>query len=172
MNRYLLYFIAAILSVFLQTTFLSELFTGHYKPDLLLILVVFLGFNEKSFQGGALVYCLGWVCYAFSGTFPGLHGFVLLSVFLAVRAIVSRVNTENYFLILLVVATGTFMQYLMTSFALDFFRMTYAFIFLMLWEMFVQVFLNTLTAFVLLSFALWFRRSFRPNLRIFVQKRV
>ncbi|MBW2476995.1 MAG: rod shape-determining protein MreD [Deltaproteobacteria bacterium] len=172
MNRFLLYIIAAILSVVLQATFLTKVFPGHYKPDLLLILVVFLGFNEKSLQGGALVYCLGWFYDGFAGTFPGLHGFVLLSVFLAVRAIVSRVNTESYFLILLVVATGTLLQYLMTSFALDFFRITYPFILKMLWEMIVQVFLNTLIAFILICFSLWFQRSVQPRLRIFVQKRV
>ena len=94
MNRTLIYFALAGIAIILQTVLLPLVLTGDYKPDLLLILVVYLGLHEGPWRGGSLVYLMGWFYDGVAGAFPGLHGFVLLGIFLAVRAIVTRHEGE------------------------------------------------------------------------------
>lgn len=163
MNRCLLYLILAGFSVVLQTAVLPHVVPGQTKPDLLMILVIYLGLHEKPGQGGALVYLIGWLYDGFSGAFPGLHGFVLLSLFLAVRALVTRVNTESSVLLLALVLAGTVLQALLLAFALDFFRVTAGFWSLILWQLPQQMLLNALAAFLLLRLTIWLQRTFMPR---------
>ena len=61
MNRTLIYFALAGIAIILQTVLLPLVITGDYKPDLLLILVVYLGLHEGPWSGGALVYLLSLI---------------------------------------------------------------------------------------------------------------
>ncbi len=163
MNRIFVYLFLAGFAVLLQTTLLPSLLPGDFKPDLVLVLVVYLGLHEKPVQGGLLVYLIGWLYDGFSGVFPGLHGFVLLSIFLAVRGIVTRVNTESSPLLLLLVMMGTFMQVLLIAFALDFFKVAYDPWSLLAWNLMLQITLNVLSAVILLKLIVWLQRKFLPR---------
>ncbi|MDT8441745.1 MAG: rod shape-determining protein MreD [Desulfuromonadales bacterium] len=150
-------------AIVLQAGFLPSLLPGYAKPDLLLILVVYLGLHERPWRGGALVYGIGWGYDCFAGHFPGLHGFVLLALFLAVRAIVTRVNTESSVLLLALVLTGTVLQGVLVAFALDFFHRTQQVWSLILLQLPWQVILNLLSAYILLHVTLWLQRTFLPR---------
>lgn len=163
MNRTLLYFALAGLAVVVQTVFMPLLLQGDYKPDLLLILVIYLGLHEGPWRGGLLVYLLGWFYDGVAGVFPGLNGFVLLGIFLAVRGIVTRVNTESSPLLLMLVIIGTLMQSLLVAFALDFFGQTARIWPQMVWHTPVQLLLNFIAAFILLRLTVWLQRSFLPR---------
>lgn len=163
MNRFLCYLLLAVLAAAVQTALLPHLLPGSTKPDLLLVLVVYLGLHERPWQGGALVYGIGWIYDCFAGHFPGLHGFVLLALFLAVRAIVTRVNTESSVLLLALVLTGTVVQVLLVAFALDFFQGARQVWSLVLLQLPWQAVLNVLAAFVLLRLTLWLQRTFLPR---------
>ena len=166
MNRYLLYLLFAGLAVVLQTVWLPLVIPGTYKPDLMLILVVYLGLHEEPLQGGLLVYLLGWLYDGFAGAFAGLHGFVLLSIFLAIRAVVTRVNTESTPLLLLLVMAGTVVQLVLTAFALDFFHITTNFWLLTAPQLPAQVVLNAVAALVLIRCVVWVQRKFLPRKEI------
>ncbi len=163
MNRTLIYLAMAGVAVVLQTVLLPVLLQGYHKPDLLLILVVYLGLHEESRRGGLLVYLLGWAYDGVAGGFPGLNGFVLFAVFLAVRGIVSRVNTESSPLLLMLVVAGTALQFVMLAFALDFFSQTTGVWSQMAWQMPVQLLLNFIAALVLLRLSVWLQRTFMPR---------
>jgi rod shape-determining protein MreD len=163
MNRTLIYLGMAGVAVVLQTVVFPVLLQGYYKPDLLLILVVYLGLHEESRRGGLLVYLLGWAYDGVAGGYPGLNGFVLFGVFLAVRGIVSRVNTESSPLLLLLVLAGTALQFVMMAFALDFFSQTMQMWSQMAWQLPVQLMLNFIAALILLRMALWLQRTFMPR---------
>ena len=166
MNRYLIYLAFAGLAVVLQTVWLPVIMPGTYKPDLVLVLVVYLGLHEKPLQGGLLVYLLGWLYDGFAGAFAGLHGFVLLSIFLAIRAVVTRVNAESKPLLLLLVMAGTLVQCVLTSFALDFFHITTNFWLQTVPMLPLQVFLNALAALLLIQSIVWLQRKFLPRSEI------
>jgi hypothetical protein len=98
-----------------------------------------------------------------AGAFPGLNGFILLGIFLAVRGIVTRVNTESSPLLLLLVTAGTVLQSSLVAFALDFFSQTASIWPQMVWHLPTQLLLNFMAALVLLRFTVWLQRTFVPR---------
>lgn len=163
MNRFLVYFALAGAAIVLQTLILPVLLQGNYKPDLILILIVYLGLHEGPWRGGLLVYLMGWCFDGFSGAFPGLNGFVLLAIFLSIRAVVTRVNTESSALILLLVMAGTVLQSLLVAFAVDFFNEGLIIWPQIAWQLPVQLLLNLFAAFLLLRLTVWLQRTFLPR---------
>lgn len=163
MNRSIVYLSLAGIAVVLQTVLLPLVLPSGAKPDLLLILVVYMGLHEGPWRGGLLVYLMGWAYDGVAGAFPGLHGFVLLAIFLAVRGIVTRVNTESSPLLLLLVAAGTILQVGMTTFALDFFSGTAGVWPQMFWQMPIQLLLNSVAALFLLRLSVRLQRTFMPR---------
>jgi len=163
MNRNLLYFTLAGMAVILQTVLMPTLLQGDYKPDFLLILVIYLGLHAEPLRGGLLVYLLGWCYDGVAGVFPGLNGFVLIGIFLAVRGVVTRVNTESSALVLLLVVAGTVLQAAMVAFALDFFGITDRIWSQIVWQTPIQVLINFIAAFVLLRITVWLQRTFMPR---------
>jgi rod shape-determining protein MreD len=119
--RVLLYFGLAWLALLLQTVILPPFFPGGVKPDLILLLAIWIGLREPPWKGGALVYGLGWLYDAYAGVYPGLHGFILLTIFLTVCGMATRLNTESLPLLWCLVGGGTLMQAALTVFALEFF---------------------------------------------------
>jgi rod shape-determining protein MreD len=166
MNRTLIYLAMAGIAVVLQTVLLPLVLPGNYKPDLLLILVIYLGLHEESLRGGLMAYLLGWCYDGIAGTFPGLNGFVLLGIFLAVRGVVTRVNTESSALLLLLVLAGTVLQTVVLAFALDFFSQASRVWPQMLWQLPVQLLMNFICAFVLLRLTVWLQRTFLPRRKL------
>jgi len=163
MNKTLIYLVLAGIAVILQTVILPQVLPGYYKPDLLLILVIYLGLHEEPWRGGLLVYFLGWCNDGIAGVFPGLTGFVLLGIFLTVRGIVTRVNTESSPLLLLLVVAGTILQSVIVAFALDFFSNTAGIWSQMVWQLPMQLLLNFVAAFVLLRLIVRLQRTFMPR---------
>lgn len=163
MNRALVYFALAGVAAVLQTVLLPLLLRGDYKPDLVLLLVVYLGLHEGLWRGGLIVYLIGCFFDGVGGAFPGLNGFVMLAIFLAVRGIVTRVNTESSVLLLLLVMAGTVLQAFLVAFALDFFMPEISFSSQIAWQLPVQLLLNFVAAVVFLKLAVWLQRTFLPR---------
>jgi rod shape-determining protein MreD len=163
MNRSLFYLAIAGIAVVLQTVFLPLVLRGYSKPDLILILVIYIGLHEKPWRGGLLVYLIGWCYDGVAGVFLGLNGFVLLGIFLLVRGIAARVNAESSPLLFLLVATGTVLQFALAAFALDFFSQAARIWPQMAWQLPVQLLLNLMAALILLYLTGRFQRIFMPR---------
>ena len=163
MSRDIVYLFLAGCAIILQTVLLPLILPGDSKPDLLLVLVIYLGLHERPWRGGLLVYLLGWCYDGMAGTFPGLNGFVMLGIFLAVRGIVTRVNTESSPLLLLLVVIGTVMQTVLIAFALDFFSQAARIWPQMAWQLPWQLLLNFTAALLLLRLTVWLQRTYYPR---------
>jgi len=120
-TRLLLYLFLLLAALLLQTVFLPPFFPAGMKPDLILLLTIWLGLRESPWRGGAIVYLLGCIYDVHAGTYPGLHGFVLLPIFLLVCGMATRLNTESLSLLWCLVVGGTLLQAVLTVFALEFF---------------------------------------------------
>lgn len=149
MMRVFAYLCLAGLALPLQTVLLPPVFPGGVKPDLILLLTIWIGLREPPWRGGLLVYGLGWIYDAYAGTFPGLHGFVLLTVFLTVCGMATRLNTESLPLVWCLVGGGTLLQGALTMFAIEFFAETEQFWAVMLRCLPGQLVLNLATAYLL-----------------------
>lgn len=166
MSRPLVYFLLGFAFIVLQTTLLPAMLPLHFKPDLLLILVVYLGLNEGYVRGGALAYLLGCLQDVFAAGYPGLYGLAFLGTFLAVRGAVARLNTESSVLLLLLVSAGTLLQSALLLFALGFFADAGALWVIVLKGLPVQILLNLVAAFLLIKATAWLQRRFAPRLKV------
>ncbi len=115
------YLLAGLGLLIIQSTVLPQFLPWHVKPDLLLILVIHLGFKESRLRAGVTCYLLGLMQDVFAGESLGLYGLVFLVVFLAIKSASSRLNAESPALLLFMVACGTLLEAFLLIFFLGFF---------------------------------------------------
>lgn len=156
MMRLLNYGLLAGLALVLQTVLLPPFFPGGIKPDLVLLLTIWIALREPPWRGGVVVYGLGWLYDAYAGTFPGLHGFVLLTVFLVVAGMATRLNTESLPLLWCLIVGGTLLQGTLTVFAIEFFADSTRFWSVMLRTLPAQLLFNLLAGYLLRNLGLRF----------------
>jgi rod shape-determining protein MreD len=108
--RILFYALFGLVGLLIQTAVFPRIFPFYLKPDLILILIVYIGVSEKDGAGGLVAFCLGLFHDVFAGSAFGMHGMIFLSVFFGVRSTISFFNAENPFLLLFLVVCGTLFQ--------------------------------------------------------------
>jgi rod shape-determining protein MreD len=108
MSRPSLEFIFAVLSaVVLQTAVLPVHIATPFKPDLLLVVVVYMALRGSFEVGTPLAWLLGLLKDAFSGLYLGLNAFTFLLIFLAIKNVADRLYAESSFLFVVTVAVAT-----------------------------------------------------------------
>jgi len=121
MKRTFGYFLLGFLFVLIQTSLWPHLLPLTTRPDLIMVLVVYLGLSESHLHGGILAFLLGACLDAMAGSHQGLHGLTLLLLFYCIRFATDHLNTESSRLVLLMVGVGTLiyagLQILFASFA-------------------------------------------------------
>lgn len=110
MTRPFVYFLTGFVFMLLQVGLFTPVLPAVLKPDLLLILVIYLGLAENYLRGGLVAFGLGCLQDVFAGNTLGLYGFVLLLTFLAVRSAADRFNTESSYLLLVLVFFGSLFE--------------------------------------------------------------
>ncbi len=90
-----------IVSIILQTAFFPDHLADSFKPDLLIIFVVYMGFRGRILWGGAGCFLLGLVQDSLSGLFFGLNGFSFLFIFIILKAVSHRLYTDSRWLMVL-----------------------------------------------------------------------
>lgn len=166
MTRVLIYFALATLFLVLQVTVFPSLLSGHYKPELLLILVVYLSLHESFAIGSGLAYGLGLMQDVFAGGDLGLYGLAFLATFLAGRSLAARVNTESTLLLLLMVAAGSLLQGLVLVFALGILADYGTAWLVVLRQLPLQIVINLIAATAVLSLTLRLQRRFAPRVNL------
>ena len=100
----LLMFLLLILQVTVLPYFLREPFV----PNLLLLLVVYLGVKEEvGLIGALLAFCQGLLHDAFSGIYLGLSGFSFLVIYLVLRLLRDQLYTDSSTLMVVVAFLAT-----------------------------------------------------------------
>lgn len=110
MNRLLALFVCALLFLLSQTTLLPALLPQYCKPELLLILVVYLCLTEKLIRGALLAWGIGLLLDSYGGTHLGLHATIYLSLFVVGHASVQTLNPESPLLLLCMVFCASLLQ--------------------------------------------------------------
>ena len=118
MKRFLLYLSIGIFFVLLQSSILPLLLPTGWRPNLLLILILYLGLSENFSRAVIVTLLLGGLQDSFSGTSLGLYVTVDLAVLLLVRLLSEHLNAESPALILLLISGGTLVQNLLVGFCL------------------------------------------------------
>ena len=162
MTRIVVYFLAGYLFMLLQAGLLPHLLPFGFTPDLVLILIVYLGLNEDYLRGSFLAYLLGCLQDVFAGTGLGLYGMALLATFLAVRGVVKRFNAESSLLLLFMVVCGTLLEGAVLI-GLGFFADINQLWLVILPRLAPQVLLNLVFAWLLLKLVTGLQRRLSPR---------
>lgn len=100
-----------VLSIFgavvLQAAVLPRYVAPYFKPDLLLIIMVFLALRGSYQTGTPLAWLLGLLKDVFSGLYLGLNAFTFLIIFLFIKSIADRLYAESGFLFVVTVSAAT-----------------------------------------------------------------
>jgi len=86
---------ALLLAVVLQTSVLPIHVATPFKPDLLLVAMVYLALRGTSASGALLAWFLGLVKDVFSGLYLGLNAFSFLIIFLVIKSISDLLYAES-----------------------------------------------------------------------------
>jgi len=107
--------------VLLQTSVLPLYLTTLYKPDLLLILMVFLALRAPVSTSLPAAYGLGLLKDCLSGLYLGLNAFSFLIVYLVLKALSDRLYVQNALLLVLTVSLSTLATMLINTILLTIF---------------------------------------------------
>ena len=86
--------LAGIASMLLQTAVFPVLLPSSLAPNLLLVLVIYLGVHQFGAPGAIGAFLLGYFLDTFSGTLLGLHAFAFTAVYLGVHQVARVLWTE------------------------------------------------------------------------------
>ena len=98
---------ALVLAVVLQTSVLPVHVSGPFKPDLLLVAMVFMALRGPVIQGALLAWILGLIKDVFSGLYLGLNAFTFLVIFLVIKNISDLLYAESGELFVVTVSVAT-----------------------------------------------------------------
>jgi rod shape-determining protein MreD len=96
MKRAVLPFFLGVLLLTLQTTLLMSLVNQRIRPDLVLILTLYLGLSYPPISGGILAFFLGYLMDLFSGNVLGLYTLSRPLIFYIAQIFKDRVYLEGF----------------------------------------------------------------------------
>jgi rod shape-determining protein MreD len=99
--------IAIVSAVVLQSSVVPIYIASPFKPDLLLVFVVFLGLRGSFTAGAALSWALGLVKDVFSGLYLGLNALSFLVIFMVIKQVSDRLYAESAPLFVIAVCIAT-----------------------------------------------------------------
>ncbi len=149
--------LCGLIFVLLQTTILPRFLPAEMRPNLLLILVIYLGLSESFLRAAFLTLLLGALQDVFCGSTFGLYAAVQLAVFLLIRLFSDRLNVESRRLLLGLIAAGTILQTVLLGFLLTTFAEAGPVLWILLSALPAQILFNLLTGWLLLFFLLRFQ---------------
>jgi rod shape-determining protein MreD len=94
-------------ALMVQVTILPAYIADPFKPNLLIVIVVYLGLREGEWHGAAAAFFLGLIADCFSAHYLGLNAFSFLSIHLILRKVAGRLYTNSLYLMVLVVFLAT-----------------------------------------------------------------
>jgi len=99
--------IAVVSAVVLQSSVLPIYIASPFKPDLLLVFMVFLALRAPFMTGASLSWVLGLVKDIFSGIYLGLNALSFLLIFMVIKHISDRLYTGSAPLFVIAVSIAT-----------------------------------------------------------------
>jgi rod shape-determining protein MreD len=96
MSRIVLPLFLGVLFLTLQTTLLTSFSIQRIRPDIVLILLLYLGLSYPMVSGGILAFVLGYLMDLFSGNPFGLYTFCRPFIFCVVYLLKDRFYLEGF----------------------------------------------------------------------------
>ncbi|MDD2365463.1 MAG: rod shape-determining protein MreD [Desulfuromonadaceae bacterium] len=109
MNRTvaLLFFSIVLSSIVIQVSLLPLFLRPSFKPDFLLVIMVFIALRGSLQSGAPLAWLLGMLDDVFSGMYLGLNAFTFLISFIVIKSVSDRLYADSGILFILTVSMVT-----------------------------------------------------------------
>lgn len=101
------YLVIGIMLILVQTSVLPLFFGVSLRPDLILLLVLYIGLNETPLAGAFYAWLLGCLLDVFCGMTLGLNGMIMLLIFCGTYLGGRQLNLENHAVMLPATIIGT-----------------------------------------------------------------
>lgn len=138
-------------AIVLQMTLIPKYVSDPFQPNLLLIVVVYLGLKLPHRLSGFAVFSLGLLQDSFSGIYLGMHAFSYLCVYTLLSQLADRLYTDLRLLFVLVVFLGTLFCALLNLGLLMIFSVSYGLYASLLPALLPQALVNALVASLVFS---------------------
>ena len=148
----LLMFCTIMASIVIQTSLLPVLIRPSFKPDLLLVIMVFVALRGSFESGAPLAWILGMLNDVCSGLFLGLNAATFLISFLVIKSVSDRLYAESSFLFVLTVVGVTFFNFALNLFLLALFTTSPGIVYSMLSDLFPRLLVNAFIASLVTAF--------------------
>lgn len=116
MSRALVYLLVGAFCLLVQSAVLPLFLVPEWRPNLILILTLFLGIKEHPIQALLTVLLLGAAQDSLSGSTIGLHIAVYLVVFILCRLLAEKLNVDSPPLLILLIIGATLVHGLLIGF--------------------------------------------------------
>ena len=141
-------------ALLVQVTVLPGYLADPFQPNLLVIVIVYLGLREGGWIGGLLAFLIGLVGDCFSGIYLGISAFSFLAIYLAMRKVSGRLYVDNLYLMVLVVFLATLVSGLLNLLLLILFSAAAGIYSTLLPALFPQSLVNAFAASILFGLPL------------------
>ncbi len=91
----------------IETSFLPVFLASPFKPDLMLVIMVFVALRGSYGEGAPAALVLGLVKDSFSGLYLGLNVFTFLVIFITIKCVADRLYAESASLFVFAVTVAT-----------------------------------------------------------------
>ena len=108
---YLAYIPLALCLIVMQTVVLPVLFVVENSYDLMLIMVLFLGFHRPTGEGFPVVILLGLLSDSYSGGPFGLFTTTYIWLYVSVKAVVQYFLVDSWFVLLVGILTAVVLEH-------------------------------------------------------------
>lgn len=152
MKRSIIFSLWLLAAILLQMTLLPQYLLDPFQPNLILILVVYLGLKMPHRLAGFAAFCLGLLQDSFSGIYLGLHAFSYLCIYTLLSELADRLYTNNRALFVLVVFLATILGALLNLAMLLVFSVSKGIYASLLPALVPQALINSLIASIVFSF--------------------
>ncbi|MDD2580793.1 MAG: rod shape-determining protein MreD [Desulfuromonadaceae bacterium] len=139
-------------SIVIQVSLLPVFIRPSFKPDLLLVIMVFIALRESFEVGAPLAWLLGMLNDVCSGLYLGLNAVTFLILFLVIKSVSDRLYSDSAILFILTVASVSLAGLMLNLLFMVMFTETPGIAYSMFSEMFPRLLVNAFIASVVSVF--------------------
>lgn len=143
------FFLTAVSLVFIQAHPFLPFGRSGIRPDLIFVLVVYIGVSCSVLNGAFFCFALGYLIELFSGSSPGLYITVYLCTFISIRVFLKYFSFDTLAKFSILLFTCFLTKFVLLFFS---FYFTYAYSFSLFRKTF---FLEAFYTFILSPFVFW-----------------
>lgn len=148
----LLLFCLVIVSIAIQVSLLPVFVRPPFKPDLLLVIMVYLALRGSFETGAPLAWMLGMLDDVFSGLYLGLNAATFLISFLIIKNVSERLYADSAILFVLTVTAVTLAGFTLNLLLILMFTASPGIAYSMLSDIFPRLLVNAFVASIVTAF--------------------